>query len=75
MNQIYSMALGDKYVAGDLNEYLKHDLKRIIKFINEGENDREELIVGQRYFVSLESFIEEIDLLSSFVDGINQSSY
>ncbi len=37
-------------------------------------DEEEKLIVEQGYFVRLKSFIEKIDLLSSFADGINQSS-
>ena len=73
MNRIYSTALGDRYVANNLVGYLKDDLKIIIRFLNGEKNNEEQLIVDHGFFLSLESFIEEIDLLSTFVDSIKES--
>ena len=72
MDRIYSMSLKDEYDENKLNEYLKHDLNIVIKILNEGESGTEELIVGNKGFLSPKTYIKQIDLLSYFIDGINQ---
>lgn len=74
MDQIYSLSLESEYDASRLDEYLEHDLNLIIKFLIEGEIGSEKLIVGKGIFFDFKNYIEQIDLLSYFIDGINQSS-
>lgn len=72
MNQIYSMVIVN-YEVSKLFEYLEHDLRIIVNFLNDGEEPKDKLLVGNTGFLSLETYIEKIDLLSYFVDGIKIS--
>ncbi len=74
IDRIYSMTLENKYVESDLNEYLKHDIEIIIRWLKEGVRNTDELIIGKGFFDDFEYYIEKIDLLSTFVDGIKENS-
>lgn len=67
MDQIYSMALKGDYQVKKLDDYLAHDLKIIMKIINNEKTEDIFYISKNAFYANnLRRIIEKIDLLSYF---------